>query len=623
VSGRSGPKTTARRLSGLPVILLVALAAAVGGRAAPASTVSTSDASTCPAFNPPNELTLAGGTPQSAKIGFPFAAPLQVGLDNSNGCPVTTSLAGIAVTLTAPPSGPSGTFSASGSNVALVGTSASGQATAPQFTANSLSGGYQIVATSDLCSVSFSLVNTASGVAATVAALPPQRQSATVSNRYGHPLQAEVTDATGAPVPGATVAFQLGVNSGGGGSGANASEAGANFVGGSSQATEMTDAAGVAVSPPIVANGTAGKLTATATTAGMNATATFVLDNLAARPSHLTALGAGRQSTTTGARFRRPLEVKLQTAQGGPVQGASVTFTLGAAGAGAGSGAAAAGASFVGGATQATETTNAKGIATSPTFTANTTAGTFTATATTSGTTSAVSFRLDNLAARPPTLTATRDPKRTATVGAAYPSPLQVRVLASGKPLQGASVTFTLGAAGAGAGSGAAAAGASFVGGATQATETTNAKGIATSPTFTANTTAGTFTATVTIGGTTRAAGFTLHNLPARVATIIAGAASGESTTAGTRFPIRLAVTVDDKHGNAVPDAVVTFAAPENGPSGLFDGTHRTVEVKTDAGGVAVAPPFVAGPDQGGYVVRASVRALPRSAAFALINLPA
>ena len=82
-----------------------------------------------------------------------------------------------------PASGPSGTFSASGSNEVLVGTNASGAATAPQFTANRWPGGYLVVASSDYGSVSFSLVNTASGIAATITPGAPASQSATVGGR--------------------------------------------------------------------------------------------------------------------------------------------------------------------------------------------------------------------------------------------------------------------------------------------------------------------------------------------------------------------------------------------------------------------------------------------------------
>ena len=49
-----------------------------------------------------------------------FDAMLAVSLGNTNGCSVTTAEAGLQVTFTAPASGASGTFSASGSNTVTV-----------------------------------------------------------------------------------------------------------------------------------------------------------------------------------------------------------------------------------------------------------------------------------------------------------------------------------------------------------------------------------------------------------------------------------------------------------------------------------------------------------------------
>ncbi len=734
------------RLGILAVAGLASLTAiGLGGTAGAASAA-------CPTSNSPNAMTLVGGTPQTAKLRQPFDAMLAVALGNTNGCPVTTAEAGVPVTFSAPASGASGTFSASGSNVVTVGTDASGQANAPGFTAGGSAGSYTVTASSDYGSVTFSLTNTASGIAATISAVPSTVQSATAGSRYSQPLQATVLDANGNPVDGASVTFTLGSSGGAGPSaGASASAAGASFGGGAGQATELTDASGTATSPLFSANGTAGTFTATAATAdvvepavysldnlagkrptitalpparqtaaigarfgkplevkllngsgkplqgatvtftlgsatsggaagadssaaagasfadgssqatettdasgvatsprfsadttagGFTATATttgtsdvasFSLDNLAGKPSTITPLAPARQSATTGARYRKPLRVKVRDGRGDPLQGATVTFTLGSGaggGAAAGAGAAAAGpagagASFPDGSSQATEATNASGIATSPHFTANSTAGRFAATAAMTGTTDVAGFSLDNRAGRAPTIAAKDEEKRTAIVGTRYARPLQVEVRdASGKPVQGASVAFTLGASGGGSGTAgsASASAASFVGGSSQATEVTDAAGVATSPRLIANTTAGAFTATATTAGTTNAASFTLHNLPGRPATITAGVAAIESTSAGTRFPILLAVTVADSEDNPVAGIDVRFFAPASGATGRFAGTRRTVTVKTDARGVAVAPSFVAGRSQGGYVVRAT--AAGHSAAFALVNDP-
>jgi protocatechuate 3,4-dioxygenase beta subunit len=504
MSGRSSPwrlSLIAALIGGLGGSTVLAL----GGSAAAAGPTTTA-APACPAYNPPNTMTLVAGTPQSAQLGTPYATDLQVSISNSNGCPVTTGPAGIPVTFTAPSSGPSGTFASSGSNAVLVGTSASGIASAPEFTANRLAGGFTAVATSDYGTVGFSLVNTASGVPVTIAAVTAN-QSATVGSRYPLPLQATVLDANGNPVVGATVTFTLGAGTGGG--------------------------------------------------------------------------GAGPGTTAS------------------------------------------AGASFAGGSNPAVETTDSSGTATSPSFTADSTAGRFTATASTAGIVEPAAFSLHNLAAKSPTIVAVGK-QRTATVGAGYAKPLQVKVRnGSGAPLPGAAVTFTLGASGAaGGGPGSAGApGASFVGGATQAAATTNANGLATSPLLIANTTAGTFAATATMSGANEAATFEFRNRAGKPATIMAGAGASESTVVGTRFPIRLAVTVSDKDGNPVAGVIVTFRAPSGGASGRFDGTKRTVEVKTDAKGIAVAPRFVANKTQGGYVVRAG--AAGHATAFALVNQPA
>ena len=63
-------------------------------------------------------------------------------------------------------------------------------------------------------------------------------------------------------------------------------------------------------------------------------------------------------------------------------------------------------------------------------------AGKFTATATTTGTNEAATFSLDNLAGKPPTITAAGQAKRSALVGAHYAKPLQVKVLnGNGNPI--------------------------------------------------------------------------------------------------------------------------------------------------------------------------------------------
>jgi len=98
-------------------------------------------------------------------------------------------------------------------------------------------------------------------------------------------------------------------------------------------------------------------------------------------------------------------------------------------------------------------------------------------------------------------------------------------------------------------------------------------------------------------------------------------AGSNPKRSSETLIHTSLSVTVSDKDGNPVAGVIVTFRAPSGGASGRFDGTKRTVEVKTDTKGIAVAPRFVANETQGGYVVRAG--AAGHATAFALVNQPA
>jgi adhesin/invasin len=499
------PAQESKRRRALVLAAVVAAGIAAANHGTLAGTRAAADTSgqpsSCPASNPPNELTLAGGTPQTAQLNTGFGSPLQVTLANSNGCPVT-SVVGTPVTFTAPASGASGSFATSGTNAVTVGADLSGNASAPTFTANDTAGAYTVTATSAYGSISFSLDNSAAGIPASIAPLSPGSQSAAVNSDYPQQLSVRVLDASGNPVSGATVTFALGAAGAGAGSGV--SSAGASFADGGTQATATTDSTGLATSPQFTANATVGRFTATAAVANLSAPAEFQLENLPGKGERVTPVGSATRAATVARRYGRRLRVLVRDAKGSPEVGATVTFTLGAVSATTGSGAGA---------------------------------------------------------------------------------------------------------------------GASFAGGASTATAITGIHGMATSPALTAGSAAGTFTATATVATSASTARFTLRNLAGSPATITAGIAASEATREGTRFAIALAVNVTDAFGNKVAGALVTFAAPARGATGSFaTPSHpRVVVVRTDSHGVAVAPPFVANSQPGGYVVIASVAHGPRTA-FALVN---
>jgi protocatechuate 3,4-dioxygenase beta subunit len=358
-------------------------------------------------------------------------------------------------------------------------------------------------------------------------------------------------------------------------------------------------------------------------------------------PNQLTLVAGTPQTTTLQSAFAGGLQVALSNSDGCAVTGAagvSVTFTAPASGASG---------RFAGSnSNTVTVGADAAGAVTAPAFTANTTAGSYTVSA--SSQYGSVSFSLTNTAAGiPAALSAATRTSIATSVSTLFAQPLHVTVVdASGNPVAGATVDFALGAASAGACGASTAASASFAGGGTQATATSDANGVATSPALTANTAAGTFIATASVssgggsGGGTESAGkavapivapvsFSLVNLAGKPAKIAPGVGATQSTAVGAEFPIRLAVTVTDADKNPVPGALVTFAAPGAGASGRFTirarghrarvSYTRAVAVKTSACGIAVAPPFSAGRQAGGYIVKASVKPA-RPAAFALVN---
>jgi len=301
--------------------------------------------SNCPSSNPPNQMTLVAGTPQTAILQSAFASGLQVALTNSDGCPVTSAAAGIPVTFSAPSSGASGVFSTSGSNTVIVGADASGSVAAPTFTANTAAGGYTVTASSQYGSVSFSLTNTAAGVPARMVAIPLKRRSARVAGRFPEPLQVRVLDAGGNPVAGTTVTFTIG--SATAGTCGTSTAASASFTGGGAQATATTDASGLATSAAFTANTAAGSFTATASVSsaggsgsesagkGGGPTVTpvsFSLSNLAGKPTKIAPGVGSTQSTPAGSAFPIRLAVTVTDADKNPVPGALVMFSAPAAG---------------------------------------------------------------------------------------------------------------------------------------------------------------------------------------------------------------------------------------------------------------------------------------------------
>jgi len=563
-------------------------------------------------------------TPQSTTVTFAYEVPLQVNVKDALGLNVQ----GAQVTFVRPGSGPSGSFG--GSNVVF--TDASGNATAPQFTANTISGSFVVTASviGTSSTPSFSLTNLP-GPPATIVSFAGTPQNAAVTTNFGTLLQALVRDSFNNPVPGVSVTFTAPPSTGPSGT----------FV---NSPVVTTGASGVAAAPTFTANTHAGSyiVTGSATVGTGTGTTNFNLTNTPGPASLVSATGGTPQSTPINTQFPTLLQVTAFDSFGNAV-GASFQVTFAVPGSGASG-------TF---SSSPVVLTNGSGVATAPALTANsTTGGPYTVTATGLGlTTPAASFSLTNTAGGPASVAATGGTPQSTTVNTAFASLLQATVKdAGGNPLSGVKVTF------AATGSGAS---GTFAGSVNMAV--TNGSGIATSAVFSANTTAGSYTVTATAAGVSTPANFSLTNTAGPPASITATAGTPQSAAINTQFATALQATVKDSFNNPVSGVSVTFLAPASGASGTFSisappaagtagvatppaftsGTKRakgrdsssnprgasatfsgSAIVATDPTGVAIAPAFTANSVTGGYTVTVSAAGVKVPASFSLTNNP-
>jgi len=108
---------------------------------------------------------------------------------------------------------------------------------------------------------------------------------------------------------------------------------------------------------------------------------------VAQTPASISASGGSGQSTPVNTAFASPLQATVLDAGSQPIPGVTVTFTAPGSGASG---------TFPGSLLTVTETTNNSGVASSPTFTANSTYGNYTVVASVSGLTPTASFSLTN-----------------------------------------------------------------------------------------------------------------------------------------------------------------------------------------------------------------------------------
>ncbi len=305
--------------------------------------------------------------------------------------------------------------------------------------------------------------------------------------------------------------------------------------------------------------------------------------------------GGSPQNTIIGTPFGTALQVSVVDDAGNPVANIPVTFAAPATG--------------PTGTFNALTTvpTDALGIATAPTLTANHILGTFTVSATVGGVASPAGFILTNTAV-PTLIRAIAGTPQHAAVNTAYKAPLQARVTDShGNPVVGITVVFELPAGASG----------TFGG---SADVVTGANGVAMAPALMANTIAGTFTVDAWVAGVAVPAACSLTNTAGPAASI-SPVVSSLSGTVGKPYATALQALVTDSYGNPVSGAkvTVTVTAGGNGAGGKIGGSS-TFTATTAANGVAKAS-LTANTIAGTFAVSAAVNGANTPAAFSLTNL--
>jgi Fe-S cluster assembly iron-binding protein IscA len=319
----------------------------------------------------------------------------------------------------------------------------------------------------------------------------------------------------------------------------------------------------------------------------------------------IAAAGGGGQSATVSTAFATPLQVIVEDASDNLVPNATVTFTAPAGGAGG---------TFANGMATTTAVTNSSGVAAASAFTASSTSGAYSVTASVSGVSTTANFSLTNTPGLLASIIATGGSAQSATISAAFATPLQAVVLdASGNLSPNATVTFTAPASGASG---------TFANHAATTTAVTNSSGVATASAFTANSTPGVYSVTASVPGVITTASFSLTNTTSALASIVATGGGGQSATVSTPFATALQVTLKNASGNLVPNVAVTFTAPASGAGGTFANGMATTAAVTNSSGIAMASAFLANRIAGAYSVTASVPGMSTTASFSLTNTP-
>jgi adhesin/invasin len=478
------------------------VSASVIGVSTPVTFASTGTAGTA------TQIALVSGNNQTATVGTRVTNPLVVGVKDANGNPVSGFMINFTIA--------TGDGSVSAETVL---TNAQGQAQT-LFTVGTTAGANSVRVNATGLSgspVTFTATGTA-GTATNLALVSGNNQSATVGTALSAPFIVAVTDTYGNPIANTAVTFA--VASGGG----------------TLSATSATTNAAGQASTRLTVGATAGMNTVTATRAGLTGSPiTFTATGTTGTATQIALVSGNNQSATVGSTLN-PFVVAVKDANGNPVMGFSVTFTVTAGG---------------GSVSAATAMTNAQGQAQS-TLTLGGMAGANTVTANATGLTgSPITFTATGTTGAAAQLAIVSGNNQTGKVSTALASPFVVSLKDSfGNPVSGAAVTFAV-TSGGGTLSGTSA--------------TTNATGLA-QVTLTLGASAGTNTVTASRTGLTPVT-FTASATSGAASQIAIVSGNNQSAAISRPLAMPLVVVVKDSAGNPISGVSVAFAVTGGGGS--------------------------------------------------------
>jgi adhesin/invasin len=431
-------------------------------------------------------------------------------------------------------------------------TDATGRATAGTWTLGSLVGDNTVtVSSGGLAPVSFTATGTAAA-ASVIALLDGNGQTGTVGQALAAPYRVHVTDAFGNDVGGATVNWSIAA----GGSGAIAPSAG------------PTDGSGVAAATHTLGT-TVGSHSAFAWITGVPDTVTFTSTALAGAAATIAKAAGDSQTATVNTALSTRPTVLVTDQFGAPVAGQPVSWAVATGGGSLG--------------TPTTVTSDALGIATSPTWTLGTGAGTNTLTATATGLAgSPVTFTATGTAGAATQMVIKDGNNQSEVVATALPIKPSVAVRDQfNNPVGGVKVTFAVTLGG---------------GAVTGPSPNTDAQGIATVGSWTLGSVVGLNGLSATATGV-QGVSFTATGLPG-LATQLAFLTEPSHTVAGNAIAPPVRVAFEDGFGNVVTGAtgVVTLklgASPDPAAKltgslsvGALGGIAQFPDLQIDSAGI-------------------------------------